>query len=79
MIYKVVLVSGVPQSDSVIHLHIFIHFQILSRYRLLQNIEYSFLYHIASPCWLSILNTSVCMLIPNLQGPEGWLPWWLSQ
>ena len=30
MIYNVVLISGVQQSDSVIHIHIFILFQILS-------------------------------------------------
>ena len=32
------LVSGVEQSDSVIHIHIFILFQILFSYRLSQNI-----------------------------------------
>ena len=35
--YNVVLVSGVQQSDSVIH--VFILFQILSPYRLLQSIK----------------------------------------
>ena len=35
---NVVLVSGVQQSDSVIHMYLF---QILFPYRLLQNIEYS--------------------------------------
>ena len=39
VIYNVVLVSGVQQSDSVIHIHIFFLFQILFPYRLLQNIE----------------------------------------
>ena len=39
MIYNVVLVSGVEQSDSVLHIHITILFQILFPYRLLQNIE----------------------------------------
>ena len=38
-IYNVVLVSAVQQSDSVIHIHIFILFQILFPYRLLRNIE----------------------------------------
>ena len=37
LIYNVVLVSGVQQSDSVIH--IFILFQILFAFRLLWNIE----------------------------------------
>ena len=39
MIYDVVLVSGVQQSDSVINIHISILLQILFPYRLLQNIE----------------------------------------
>ena len=39
MLYNVVLVSGVEQNDSVIHVHIFILFQILFLYRLLKNIE----------------------------------------
>ena len=37
--YSVVLVSGVQQSDSVMHIHISILFQILFPYRLLQSIE----------------------------------------
>ena len=36
---NVVFVSGVRQSDSVIHIHISIVFQILFPFRLLQNIE----------------------------------------
>ena len=35
---NVVLVSGVQQSDSVIHIYLF---QVIFPYRLLQNIEYS--------------------------------------
>ena len=35
---NVVLVSGVQQSDSVIHVYLF---QVIFPYRLLQNIEYS--------------------------------------
>ena len=38
-LYNVVLVSGGQQSDSVIHIHIFILFQIFFPYRILQNIE----------------------------------------
>ena len=41
MINNVVLVSGVQQSDSVIHIHVSILFQILFPFRLLQNIEQS--------------------------------------
>ena len=36
---SVVLVSGVRQSDSVTHIHVFILFQILFPCNLLQNIE----------------------------------------
>ena len=36
-----VLVSGVQQSDSVIHIHVSILFQILFPFRLLQSIEQS--------------------------------------
>ena len=39
LIYNVVLVSGVQHSESVIYIHVPLLFQILSPYRLLQNIE----------------------------------------
>ena len=45
LIYNVVLVSGVQQSDSVIHLHIAILFQILFPCGLLQYIELIFLFN----------------------------------
>ena len=41
MINNVVLVSGVQQSDLVMHIHVLILFQILFLFRLLQNIEQS--------------------------------------
>ena len=41
MINNVVLVSGVPQSDSVIHIHVSILFQILFPFKLLHNIKQS--------------------------------------
>ena len=44
LINNVVLVSGVEQSDSVIHTHIAILFQILSPFGLLNNIEQSSLH-----------------------------------
>ena len=47
------LVSSVYQSDSVIHLYIL--FQILFHYRLLQDIEYSSLCYTVGPCCLPIL------------------------
>ena len=60
MINNVVLVSGVQQSDSVIHIHVSILFQILFPFRLLQNIEQSSLCSTVGPCWFSLLNTAVC-------------------
>ena len=41
MINSVALVSGVQQSDSVIHIHVSIIFQILLSFRLLRIIEQS--------------------------------------
>ena len=55
---NVVIVSGVQQSDSVIHVSIL--FQIIFPFRLLHNIEQSSLCYTIGPCWLSILNISVC-------------------
>ena len=55
MINNVVLVSGIQQNDSVIHIHVSILFQILFPFRLLRNIEQSSLCYTVSPCWLSIL------------------------
>ena len=54
--YNVVLVLGVPQSDSVILIHIYvpIPFQILFPFRLLHNIEQSSLCYMVGSCWLSI-------------------------
>ena len=57
LIYNVVLVSGVQQSDSVKHLHIFFFCKIIFPLRLLQNIEQSSPCYIVIPSWLSILNT----------------------
>ena len=65
MIYKVVLVSGVQQSISVIHIYIYIYiyilFHILSHYGSLQGMEYSSLCYTAGPCCLSILYIVVCI------------------
>ena len=54
------LVSGVQQSDSVIHIHVSILFQIRFPFRLLHNIDQSSLCYAVGPCWLSILNIAVC-------------------
>ena len=58
---SVVLVSGVQQSDSVIHIHVSILFQVLFPFRLLQNTEQSSLCYTVGPCCLSILNIAVCI------------------
>ena len=60
MINNVVLVSGVQQSDTVIHMHVSILFQILFPFKLLQNIEQSSLCYTVRPFLLSILNLAVC-------------------
>ena len=39
LIYNVVLVSAVQQSESVMHIHVFTLFQIIFPYKLLKNIE----------------------------------------
>ena len=59
MINSVVLISGVQQSDSFIHIHASILFQILFSFKLLHNIEQSSLCYTVGP-WLSILNIVVC-------------------
>ena len=46
MTKNVVIVSGVEQSDSVIHMHVSILFQVLFPFRLLHNIEQSSLCYI---------------------------------
>ena len=40
--------------------YIYILFQILFPFKLLQSIEQSSLCYTVGPCWLSILNTAVC-------------------
>ena len=61
LIYNVVLVSGVQQSESVIHICLYILFQILFHYRLLQDIDYSSLCYTVGPCCLPILYIVVCI------------------
>ena len=52
LIKNVVLVSGVEQSNLVIHIHMSILFQILFLFMLLQNIEQSSLRYTVGPCCL---------------------------
>ena len=56
---NIVLVSDVQQNDSVIHIQVYIHFQITFPFRLLLNIEQSSLCYSAGPCRLSILNITM--------------------
>ena len=60
MFNSVVLVSGVEQSDSVIHIHVSIILQNLFPFRLSQNIEHHSLCYTVSPCCLFIFNIAVC-------------------
>ena len=57
------LVSGIQQSDSVIHICISFLFQILFPFRLLQDIEYSSLCYTVGPYGLSILYIVVCIYV----------------
>ena len=59
LIYNVVLVSAVQQSESAIHTHISTLFQILFPYRSLQNTEKSSLCYTVGPCCLTILYVIV--------------------
>ena len=72
LICNVVLVLGVQQADSVIHIHASTLFQILFLFRLLKNIEQCSLCYTVDHCWLSILNTAMCTCqsqTPNLSLP----------
>ena len=55
IIYNIVLVWGIQQSDSIMHRYINVIYYILFHYRLLQDIEYSSLCYSEGLCELSIL------------------------
>ena len=66
------LVSGIQQSDSVIyniyiciHIQISVCIQILFRYKLVQDVEYSFLCYILSSCCLPFLYMLVHICKPQ--------------
>ena len=67
LVYNVVLVSGVQQSDCFIHIYCFFiyifFFRFFFHYRLLQDIEYSSLCYTAGPCCLNSLikYLSICL------------------
>ena len=63
LIYSVVLVSGVQQSDLVLCMHIYICIRILFRFFSFGcYIEYNFLCCTVGPCYLSILYIVVCIV-----------------
>jgi len=66
LVNHVVLVSDVQHSDSVIHLHKSILFQILFPFRLLHNFEQNSLCCTVGPYWLSILNIERVHVNPKL-------------
>ena len=79
MTYNVALVSGVQQSESIIHLNISILFQILVPCRLSQTIEQISLCYTVGPCFLPVLYTVVCTCHsqpPSLSLPQYFL--WLN-
>ena len=51
---SVILVSGIRQSDSVIHIYVSIIFQIFISFRLLHSIEQSSQCYTVGPCCLSL-------------------------
>ena len=57
---NVVLVSGVQQSDSVVHIHVCVCvlFPFLFPYRSVQSVEFPVL--CSRSCWLPISYTAVC-------------------
>ena len=56
LVNNVVLASGVQQNNSVTYIYIYILFQILFPFRLLQSIQQRSLCYIIGPYWLFILN-----------------------
>ena len=66
LIYNVLLVSDIQQSDSVIHAYIYIFFRyVLFHHRLLQDIDYSSLCYTISTC------DQTCPLLLNGQALAG--------
>ena len=66
LIYNIVLVSGVQQSDSVTHTYTFILFQTLFQYRLLGDIPVLY----SSSLFIYFIDSNVYMLIPNYLSPS---------
>ena len=62
------IVSGLQQSDSVLHIHVSLLFQILFPFGLLHTIEQSSLCYTVGPCWG---NTILCS-VPQLENQTFW-------
>ena len=78
LIYNVMLVSAVHQSESVIRIHIFTLFQILFPYRSLHSNQQSSLCYTVGSYWLPILYIVVCICqsqSPNLSLLPSLPPW----
>ena len=76
LIYNAVLVSGVQQSESTVHIHIPTFLLDYFPYRSLQSIEQSSLYYPECPYQLFILYIVVCIFqcqSPNLSLPPPYL------
>ena len=58
--YNVVLVLGVQQSESVVHMHICMLLKVLFPYRSLQSTEQSSLCYTEGPYWFSVLYIVMC-------------------
>ena len=59
LIYNVVLISAVQQSNSVVYVSVCIYIYILFHYGLSRDTEYSSLCYTVGPCCLSILYITV--------------------
>ena len=77
LIYSVVFLSGILQSDSVICTHVCLLFHIIFPFRLLQNIEQSAVLYSRSLSVVSFIHSTVCVsasssqFIPHLTFPYG--------
>ena len=68
-------VSGVQQSDSVIHIQVSTLFQVIFPFRITEYwAEFPVLY--IGPCWLSVLNVTVCTC--QSQTPNQYFGWCFS-
>ena len=74
MIYNVLSISAVQQSDPFIHLYTFFFFHIILHHVPSQVIRYNSLCYTAGPCCLSTPNAIVCIYYPLTPSPSHSLP-----